>query len=259
MSNGCALSADGRIGLSASRDWTLAVWNIGHRKTIQRLLPRHKTEWRQVGGNSLQFVTDGHRSEVNGCALSADGRRGLSASHDKTLIVWDVARGKFQQHIRGHTGSVKGCALSADGWTGLSFSYDGTLIVWNLESGARREYLRGHDGAVSGCALNADGRIGISASEDGTLIVWDLDGQRQRHRLRGHEGPLNSCAISADGSIGLSSSDDGTLIVWDLESGTAYNRFATSTIPTALALTQEGLLALAGDRAGNVTCFEVVR
>ncbi len=52
---------------------------------------------------------------MNGCAVSADGRTGLSASSDRTLIVWDLASGKRRHTLRGHEGSVKGCAVSADG------------------------------------------------------------------------------------------------------------------------------------------------
>ncbi len=83
---------------------------------------------------------------MKGCAVSADGRTGLSASADRTLIVWDLASGEQRHTLRGHEGWVKGCAVSADGRTGLSASSDRTLIVWDLASGEHAHTLRGHEG-----------------------------------------------------------------------------------------------------------------
>jgi WD40 repeat protein len=79
---------------------------------------------------------------VLGCAISADGRTGLSASVDRTLIVWDLATGEERHRLRGHESRITGCSISADGGTGLSVSDDQTLIVWDLANGGERHRLR---------------------------------------------------------------------------------------------------------------------
>jgi WD40 repeat protein len=71
--NGCAISADGSLIVSASDDTTLKVWEV------------------QTGRESLTL--QGHTAGVNGCAISADGRLIVSASSDKTLKVWDSYQG----------------------------------------------------------------------------------------------------------------------------------------------------------------------
>ncbi len=43
-------------------------------------------------GRELRTLT-GHSDRVNGVAMSADGRRAVSASRDKTLKVWDLETG----------------------------------------------------------------------------------------------------------------------------------------------------------------------
>ena len=93
---------------------------------------------------------------MSGCAVSADGRTGLSGFHrHRTLIVWDLASGDGATPCAGHEDRVNGCAVRADGRTGLSASYDRTLIVWDLASGEQRHTLRGHQGRVNGCAVSA--------------------------------------------------------------------------------------------------------
>jgi len=78
----------------------------------------------------------GHRAWVTACAVSADGGTGLSASDDRTLIVWDLASGAPRRVLYGHEDGVSGCAVSADGGIGLSASHDRTLNVWDLASDA---------------------------------------------------------------------------------------------------------------------------
>jgi WD40 repeat protein len=68
-------------------------------------------------------------------ALSADGRRALSGSGDKTLRVWDLEGDEPARVLKGHTGSVNAVARSGDGRRAVSGSEDKTLCVWDIESG----------------------------------------------------------------------------------------------------------------------------
>jgi len=61
-----------------------------------------------------------HMIGVTGVALTPDGRLAVSASHDKTLKVWDVATGRELRMLEGHGESVNGVALSADGRLAVS-------------------------------------------------------------------------------------------------------------------------------------------
>ena len=48
-------------------------------------------------------------------ALSADGKRIVSASADKTVKVWDAQTGQAPLTLKGHTDGVNSVAVSADG------------------------------------------------------------------------------------------------------------------------------------------------
>jgi WD40 repeat protein len=66
-------------------------------------------------------------------AVAADGRA-ISASHDGTLRVWDLASGTCARTLPGHTDRVLGVAVTGDRRV-VSASADGTLRVWDLRSG----------------------------------------------------------------------------------------------------------------------------
>jgi len=68
-------------------------------------------------------------------AVTADGKRAVSASGDQTLKVWDLETGRALRTLEGHSGYVWGVAVTADGKRAVSASYDKTLKVWDLESG----------------------------------------------------------------------------------------------------------------------------
>jgi WD40 repeat protein len=67
--------------------------------------------------------------------VSADGRRAVSASDDKTLKAWDLDTGRELRTLEGHSGRVNGVAVSADGRRAVSAS--GRMVLL-MESSIRQ-------------------------------------------------------------------------------------------------------------------------
>src|SRR2546422_3653794 len=109
-------------------------------------------------GTPLIRTLEGHSSSVHGVAVSADGRRAVSASLDKTLKVWDVESGRELRTLEGHSSYVRGVAVSADGRRAVSGSGGKKLKAWGVESGWELRTLQGHSSSVFGVAGRADGR-----------------------------------------------------------------------------------------------------
>jgi WD40 repeat protein/DNA-directed RNA polymerase subunit RPC12/RpoP len=165
------------------------------------------------------LVLKGHTGKVIGVAVTPDGTRAVSGSHDKTLRVWDLAAGKSLASLKGHTNQVYGVAVTPDGTRAVSASADQTLRVWDLATGKSLASLKGHKGDVNGVAVTPDGTWAVSASDDKTLRVWDLATGKPLASLEGHLRVVRGVAVTPDGTRAVSASYDKTLRVWDLATG----------------------------------------
>ena len=165
--NAVALSSDRRRAVSGSDDKTLRVWDLESGQTL-RTLQGHteKVTLRTVQGHALP---------VTAVALSSDGRRAVSGSHDRTLRVWDLKSGQTLRTLQGHTHFVNAVALSSDGRRAVSGSDDRTLRVWDLKDG-RELVTFTIDGIVKACALANDNRTIVAGDSFGRVHFLRLEG-----------------------------------------------------------------------------------
>ena len=112
-----------------------------------------------------------HTDQVSAVAFTPDGEQALSASWDKSLILWDVSSGQQVRQFKGHTGSATAVAISPDGINALSGSTDTSLIMWDINSGNRIQTYEGHTGEITSVAISPDGSLALSSSADQTLIL----------------------------------------------------------------------------------------
>jgi hypothetical protein len=191
----------------------------------------------------------GHSKGVNACVVTPDGRHAVSASHDRTLKVWNLVTGHLVTTLVGHSDWVNGCAVTLDGRYVISASHDRTLKVWDLETGRNITTLVGHTEGMSSCVVAPDRHRVISASHDRTLKVWEFETGRAIATLEGHTGWVNSCSVTPDGCYVVSASYDRTLKVWDLETYQCLATHRGDTSFTAVAATTTTICA--GDAAGT--------
>lgn len=113
----------------------------------------------------------------------------VTASDDRSALVWDLSTGKRRRALEGHLNSVNAVAtlVLPDGSpVAVTASDDCTAIVWNLDTGQRIHILEGHSSSVRAVAtlMLPDGTpAAITASDDRTAIVWNLDTEQPVWRL----------------------------------------------------------------------------
>ena len=190
-----AVTPDGTQALSASRDNTLKVWDLGSGRALRTL--------------------EGHSGAVRAVAVTPDGKQAVSASADHTLKIWDLVTGRALRTLEGHSDAVEAVAVTPDGNHVVSASDDKTLKVWDLGSGRVMRTLEGHNRGVNAVAVTPDEKQAVSASDDQTLKVWDLASGRAVRTLEGHSSGVSAVALTPDGKQAVSASYDKTLKVWD--------------------------------------------
>merc|ERR1712226_205582 len=102
----------------------------------------------------------------------------LSASRDKSLIVWKLTRddqhyGVPQKRLHGHGHFVSDVVLSSDGHFALSGSWDKNLRLWDLSAGRSTRRFEDHNHDVLSVAFSADNRQIVSGSRDKTIKLWN--------------------------------------------------------------------------------------
>jgi serine/threonine protein kinase len=219
---------------------------------------------------------EGHREPVASVAISADGRRVLSAcSHDQVRL-WDVPA-RRQQGLFGDTNGNEAVAMTPDGKWGLHVAHGREICLLDLDKGVevRRfpgmaiggsihclRFAANGEHVLSGCTRFVFDK-GVFTPLDCGLRLWDSQRGRELRHFEGHGAHVRACAFSRDGRFVLSGSGTATLFLggaqpidctvrlWDAATGKELRRFEGHTAAVqAVDLAPDGRfgLSVADDR-----------
>ena len=90
-----------------------------------------------------------HLKGVSSAEFSPDGRRIVTASEDKTLMLWDTETGERFRTLIGHGEGVLSGAFSLDGRYVAGASTDGDVRVWNAATGETLSTFGGGGKAIN--------------------------------------------------------------------------------------------------------------
>lgn len=272
--------------LTASDDWTLALWDITQPDAADALLyqfPKDDPETEEQ---------EGHSERIREVAISPDGAFAVSASYDATLIKWDMDTYEPLCVFKGHTDRISSVDVSPDGatvvsgggpdatirlwdaadcteitvlegaradWiktvrfdsTGqllLTSSDDNTVRLWNLNPPQELFVFNGHSNFVEEATFSPDERHIQSGAGDSTMRLWDIQNGAELLRFWGHSDQIQDVAISPDGKTALTGSYDTTVRRWDLATGAQIGQFNEHVAFTSvLMFSPDGQHALSSD------------
>jgi WD40 repeat protein/tRNA A-37 threonylcarbamoyl transferase component Bud32 len=189
-----AYSADGRTLLTAGRDRTARLWDVGSGAPVGPVLR--------------------HPAAALAAAFSPDGKYVLTGCEDGGARLWDVGTGKLAGPVLAHQDEIRAVAFSPDGRSLLTGSADGTARLWECPSGWPLGPPLQHQGAVAQVAFGPRGQTVATASRDWTARLWDAATGRPLGPPLRHRGAVATAAFSPRGDRVLTGSADGTARVW---------------------------------------------
>ena len=133
----------------------------------------------------------GHTGMITSMAFSADGKRVITGSTDKTVRIWDAAAGRQLHKLVGHPDRIKCVAFSPSGKVMMTVSRL-TAVLSDVGSGKELARLRhpppavipptytvggrtiGYVYEVKAAAFSPDGAYVLTACYDDIARVWDV-------------------------------------------------------------------------------------
>uniref|UniRef100_A0A7N5JW41 Small ribosomal subunit protein RACK1 n=1 Tax=Ailuropoda melanoleuca TaxID=9646 RepID=A0A7N5JW41_AILME len=195
----------------------------------------------------------------------------LSASRDKTIIMWKLTRdetnyGIPQRALRGHSHFVSDVVISSDGQFALSGSWDGTLRLWDLTTGTTtRRFDESHSEWVSCVRFSPNSSnpiiFALSGSWDGTLRLWDLTtGTTTRRFDESHSEWVSCVRFSPNSSnpIIVSCGWDKLVKVWNLANcKLKTNHIGHTGYLNTVTVSPDGSLCASGGKDGQAMLWDL--
>jgi WD40 repeat protein len=174
------------------------------------------------------LVLQGHRDGVTGVAFHPDGKRLLTSSFDKTVMLWDIDSGESLHTFKDSEAAIRCISFGAKGERFVTGLLDGTAEIWETQTGKKRITVNNHKTSILSIAMNPDGTQVVSGSDEESAILWETDDGKVRHRFSGrtylglglgYKDTMRSVAFSPDGKLVLTGNSYHLGYLWDAETG----------------------------------------
>lgn len=185
-----------------------------------------------------------HDDVVFDVVFSADGRRLLTGSRDRSARIWETREGRPVAAPLSHESSVSGVSFSSTGLQVATITEDETVRIWDLTPKPRHphEYVKTVE-------FFPDGKHVLTAG-DADAKVWDTSAWAAVTIAPGSQ--LYHASISPDGQRIATGSQDGVVRVWNAATGMEEKRFTHGRAVRRVAFSPDGRrLASAGQVQGR--------
>ncbi|ORX89673.1 guanine nucleotide-binding protein subunit beta-2-like 1 [Basidiobolus meristosporus CBS 931.73] len=215
----------------------------------------------------LRGTLEGHTGWVTAIATTSENPDMLlSASRDKSLLIWHLTRDETQygvprKSLRGHNHFVSDVSISSDGQFALSASWDKTLRLWDLNTGATTRRFVGHDKDVTSVAFSADNRQIVSGSRDKSIKLWNTLGECKYNLTENGHSEWVSCvrfSPNPANPVIVSAGWDKLVKVWDLSKcKIRTNHIGHTGYVNTVTISPDGSLCASAGKDGVVMLWDL--
>jgi WD40 repeat protein len=233
-------------GAAISADGTMLAIATGSR------IDRYDTRTLAPVGAPLR----GHTGEVGDLDFAHDGMRLLSASTDRTAIVWDARNGTELRRLAAQNDQSWGAAFGAHDEFVYTTSFDKTLMSWDLTG--RQDLLVprtsvGRSGAIGGLSMPAPDGHTVARFENRRL--WFADSRTGRTVPTTTYRDLERWAWAKDGHWFATTSFE-RISLWDPRTGRLVAEHDHSGNDAVIAFAADGRTLYVVDSHGTIEALD---
>jgi WD40 repeat protein/serine/threonine protein kinase/tetratricopeptide (TPR) repeat protein len=193
--NDIAFSPDGGLAVVAADGGAFAIFDLS-------------------SGKQISPVRALHDDHVVSGRFSHDSGKIVTASWDRTAVVWEALTGKPLTAPLRHPSRLKWAEFSPNDQFVLTTSEDAVARIWDVQDGTLIRELK-HDGEVNSAHFNSDGTRVVTASSDLTARTWDTHDGKLIGILT-HAMAVRSALFSPNGQLIVTAmGGHGDLRLWD--------------------------------------------
>ena len=232
--NGMAFSPDGKTLVAGDLYKHVRVWDVAGKKQLKTydvpgpilsmgMGPDGRAYFGCRDGMIYAVTADGgepvtfrHENEINGVAVSPDGKKVVGADGSGVVIVYATATAEVIKRVE-HGDKAMSTAISPDGKTFATGGGNGSVKLWDLE---RVEAVGGFSCPgldVTALAYTPDGKTLVVGTHDGFFKQVDAASGAVRDSKQAQDSSTTHLSISPDGKWAVTSSMEGAVRLWTLK------------------------------------------
>jgi WD40 repeat protein len=293
--NALSISHDGSMGLSASLDGTIRLWNLGTQQnhTLINISPDEITAIVVSSDGKYLLLGDGFKNGVEqpvlwdlanreivmtypnfdgivfpgALAISPDERfvaaAGFKPDPGRPIVmIWDLQSGRLQCDLPNYTEPGRAVAFSPDSaylLAGSQVPHEtiGHLILWDVQT-CHQVLQFDTDEEVTSIQFSRDGKKALTGSSQlGRAILWDISTGKEIKRFSyAKYGPLMDAVFGPDETTVLGTGGEA-LYLWNVKTGDLVRTFTgNKLVPMSAAVSADGEYVFSGDVNGDVILWD---
>lgn len=237
-------------------------------------------------------VLCGHKGTIFCVRFNKSGNKLITASYDKTVVVWDIntvlkqrnnstvsehveevmmemcdivenRRGKMFMHctLTQHSSPVLDASWRDDNIL-ATCSADNYVYITHVNDSSRVPLrLDGHKGEVNAIRWSSCGTMLASACDDLTSFIWSFDVTtftvKTLHHLKGHKKEIFTCKWSPNGKMLATVGFDSTVHLWDVFAGQCIRVIRHQAEVYAVSFSHENRYLCSGSIDRSISVYDI--